>query len=44
MTCDPQKQYYLDDKFLELWLSRPHAITLENRLKQNRLKKGITNP
>lgn len=36
MTRDPQKQYYLDDKFLELWLTRPHGITLETRLVQNR--------
>lgn len=38
ITRDPQKQYYLDDKFLELWLARPHGITLETRLEQNRLK------
>ena len=40
MTRDPQKQYYLDDKFLELWLARPHGITLETRLEQNRQKQG----
>lgn len=36
LTRDPQKRYYLDDKFLELWLVRPFGITLENRMKQNR--------
>ena len=38
MTRDPQKQYYLDDKFLELWLARPHGITLETKLEKNRLQ------
>ena len=38
ITRDPQKQYYLDDKFLELWLARPHGITLETKLEKNRLQ------
>lgn len=36
LTRDPQKRYYLDDKFLELWLSRPFGVTLDIRLEQNR--------
>ena len=40
LTRDPQKRYYLDDKFLELWLARPFGVTLEIRLGQNRLLNG----
>lgn len=36
LTKDPQKRYYLDDKFLELWLIRPAGISLDIRLEQNR--------
>lgn len=36
LTRDPLKQYYLDDKFLELWLARPSGITPDIRLRQNR--------
>lgn len=36
LTRDPQNRYFLDDKFLELWLSRPFGITTEYRLEQNR--------
>lgn len=35
LTKDPQKRYYLDDKFLELWLIRPAGISLDIRLEQN---------
>ena len=38
LTRDTQKRYYLDDKFLELWLARPYGITLDIRLERNRLK------
>ena len=38
LTKDPQKRYFLDDKFLELWLARPYGITLDIRLEQNRLQ------
>ena len=41
LTRDPQKRYYLDDKFLELWLARPSGMTLDLRLEQNRRRKGI---
>ena len=41
LSRDPQKRYYLDDKFLELWLSRPFGITLDIRLEQNRQRKGM---
>lgn len=39
LTRDPEKRYYLDDKFLELWLIRPFGITLEVRLEQNRVSR-----
>lgn len=34
LTRTPDKHYYMDDKFLELWLARPRGITLERRLEQ----------
>lgn len=37
LTRNPEKQYYLDDKFLELWLVRPFGISLGVRLEQNRV-------
>ena len=36
ITRTPDKSYYLDDKFLELWLIRPFGYTPEFRLEQNR--------
>ena len=36
ITRDSEKQYYMDDKFLELWLIRPYGISLEIRLAQNK--------
>ena len=36
ITRTPDKSYYLDDKFLELWLIRPFGHTPEFRLEQNR--------
>lgn len=38
MTKAPQNRFFLDDKFLELWLIRPAGISLELRLDQNRLR------
>ena len=37
LTRNPEKRYYLDDKFLELWLVRPFGISLGVRLEQNRV-------
>ncbi len=36
LTRSPKKTYYLDDKFLELWLIRQHGLTPAIRLEQNR--------
>ena len=34
LTRTPEKHYYMDDKYLELWLARPNGITLERKLEQ----------
>ena len=36
ITRTSDKSYYMDDKFLELWLIRPFGYTPEFRLEQNR--------
>lgn len=40
ITRNPGKEFYLDDKYMELWLIRPFGITPAVRLEQNRARGG----